>query len=358
VLIAIHRGSDDRDGYADGWAECLAARGVDVRWLDLTAQDALHQVQKCDGVMWHWSHTYKDNRVYRILNVLELNLGIPVFPNNYSSWHRRDKLAQYYLFQAAGVPMPKTWIFRDKQRARAWALQTDYPRVFKLSSGGGGWNVVLVSSSEAACQLIDDMFGPGIYSGQIEQHLTGDLPRNWPQLRALAGRCKAAARYVARGQPPSQRRLEQGYVYFQEFIPANDYKTGVAVVGDRAFGSLSFNRTDDFRTHGETLDDDPSHVDLKCIQMAFDISERLGFHFAGYDFLLYDGEPVVLEMDFRNGQPRGYWKRNLEWVSEPMSPQEAQVETFLSSIRCSKGKLGTTPIQQGNLASSSMDSLA
>ena len=120
-MIAIHRDTDHPDDYAEGWAECLVARGVDIRWVDLTARDALRQVQGCEGVMWHWSRSSKDMKIFRILNVIELYLGISVFPNHYSAWHRRDKLAQYSLFQAAGVPMPKTWIFWDKQRAREWA---------------------------------------------------------------------------------------------------------------------------------------------------------------------------------------------------------------------------------------------
>ena len=72
--------------------------------------------------------------------------------------------------------------------------------------------------------------------------------------------------------------------------------------------------------------------------MAFDISERLGFHDMGYDFLLHQGTPVILEMNFRNKGTPGYWKRNLEWVSEPMLPQEAQVEVFLNEIGLGNGK--------------------
>jgi len=91
------------------------------------------------------------------------------------------------------------------------------------------------------------------------------------------------------------------------------------------------------------LDYDPSHIDKKCVQMAFDISERLGFHLMGYDFLLHHGNPVILEMNFRNGTTRGHWKRNLEWVSEPMPPQEAQVKVFLNEIDSWNGKAMTTP---------------
>jgi len=338
VLIAIHRDADHPDGYAEGWADSLLARGVDVRRVNLTGQDALRQIQDCDGVMWHWGRTPSDKKIYRILTVIELQLGIPVFPNHCSSWHRRNKLAQYYLYQAAGVPMPKTWVFWDQQRAREWALQTDYPNVFKLSEGGGGEQVILVSSSEEACHLINRMFGPEIYASS--ERLV-DLPRYWQQLRSLARRLDAAARYIALGEPPSSSP-EKGYVYFQEFVPGNDYETGILVIGDRAFGSRILNGTEGFRSRsGKSYD--PSHIDIKCVELAFDISERLGFPMMAYDILLHHGEAVVLEMNFRNGKARGYWKRNLEWVSEPISPQEAQVETFVNEIRFGEGKSGAIP---------------
>ena len=157
MLIAIHQDATSSDAYLRGWAESLSKHGVIVQWVDLLAQDALDQVQGCDGVMWHWGSSSNDQKLYRILKVIELNLGIPVFPNHVSSWHRRDKLAQYYLLQSAGVPMPKTWVFWEKQAARDWAFTTNYPKVFKLSCSGGTKDVVLVSSPEEACLLIDRM---------------------------------------------------------------------------------------------------------------------------------------------------------------------------------------------------------
>ena len=342
MLIAIHRGADSQDDHADGWAECLKARGADVRWIDLTAQDALHQVQGCDGVLWRWNHPSDQHKVCRIIDVIELYLGLPVFPNHSSYLYHRDKLAQYHLFQAAGVPMPQTWIFWDKQKAIEWALQTDYPKIFKSSSGISGLDVVLLSSFQEARGLIERMFGQGIYSGQIEHHLKEGRPRNWPKLRALAGRYKAAARYLSLGLPPSRQCPEQGYVYFQELVPGNDYKTWIRVIGDRAFGILRFNRPNDFRSYSDKYDDNPSHVDLRCVEIAFDISERLGFPIMGYDFLLNRGEPVVLETTMQYPETRcGYWKRNLEWVSEPISPQEALVEAFLHRIRSGNRKSGT-----------------
>ena len=269
MLIAIHRDVESPDGVAERWAKGLTTRGVDIRWIDLTAPEALHQVRNCDGVMWHWSQVHKGRRICRNLHVIEFQLRIPVFPNHVSSWHRRDKLAQYYLLEAAGVPMPKTWIFWDKQQAREWALQTDYPKVFKLSSGGGGKGVVLVRSVKEANHLIDRMFGPGLSSGQIDQHLAGEISRFWLAPRTLMSRCKAAARFVALGKPPSSS-VEKGYVYFQDFVPGNDYKTGIIVIGNKAFGFLRFNERNDFRSYGVSSHHNLPPIDLSSAAQSTD----------------------------------------------------------------------------------------
>ena len=106
MLIALHRDTEYAECVADGWAECLTAGDIGVRWVDLTAQDALQQVQGCDGVMWRLGHKFQDKLMaYRILNAIELYLGIPVFPDHLTSWHYDEKLSQYYMFQAAGVSM-------------------------------------------------------------------------------------------------------------------------------------------------------------------------------------------------------------------------------------------------------------
>ena len=343
LIIAIHRETGSPDKYAEGWAECLEARGIDVCWIDLTSQHALHQVQSCSGVMWHWRDSSRDLKIFRILNVIEGYLGIPVFPSYHSSWHRRDKLSQYYLFQTENVPMPRTWVFWSKEEAKDWAIQSDYPSVLKLSAGGFGTDVVLVSSCKEACRLIDHLFGRGIYNTQLDLRLTGGMPRNWAQLRALASRCKAATSYVGCGQPPIKRNLEQGYAYFQEFVPGNDYTTRIIVIGDRAVGFLSLNEPNDFRAHSIKFDFDPTKINPKCVRMAFDISERFGFHFMGYDFLLHNGEPVVLEMNFGSRMGWGYWNHNLEWINNPISPEEAQVELFLSMIHSRNAK-STMPL--------------
>jgi hypothetical protein len=142
--------------------------------------------------------------------------------------------------------------------------------------------------------------------------------------------------FAFRGRPPFRQSPERGYAYFQEFVPGNSFSTSISVIGDRAFGSISFNRKGDFRSSGDALDYDPSAVNLDCVRLALDLSRRARFSMMAYDILMHGDVPVVLEMNFRNGKSSGYWSRNLDWTNVPILPQEAQVEVFLDSIRLEK----------------------
>ena len=73
--------------------------------------------------------------------------------------------------------MPQTWVFWDKDKAKEWARETDYPKVFKLSHGASGRNVAKVADAKHALRLIDRMFGSGIYWNRLEEPKVS--PRNW-----------------------------------------------------------------------------------------------------------------------------------------------------------------------------------
>jgi len=111
-------------------------------------------------------------------------------------------------------PHAKDVRFWNRQTARDWALQTGYPKVFKLSVGVGGRNVVLVRSQKEALGLIDQMFGPGICEDQIGRHPCRGIPRNWHQFRELGHRYKFAFHYAVQGQlrlPENRWRIEKEY---------------------------------------------------------------------------------------------------------------------------------------------------
>lgn len=344
MIIGIHPDRIGEESYSEKWTESLCAYGVEVRILNLLALNALEQARQCDGVMWRWAHNPQDKQVApRVLYTIEKYLGIPVYPNHDTAWHYDEKVAQYYLLQTLGVPMPRTWIFWDRESALEWARNTDYPKIFKLSCGAGSANVVKVASQHQAAQLIDQMFGRGVFPYTMNEYRPAILPRNLRQFRGMLARIKQGLKFGLKDLypplPSFSWRPEKGYVYFQEFLPNNDFDVRITVVGERAFGFRRLNRPEDFRASGSgRIEYNPAVIEPRCIEIAFHISERGGFQSMAYDFLFRQGQPVICEIsyayaDWAVQKCHGHWKPDLTWVEGNMWPEEAQVEDFIKYIR-------------------------
>lgn len=349
MKIAIYPDKSSSESYSEKWAEFLNKRNIQVKWVDLTAVDVLEQVRECDGLMWRVIHIPKDKQLAkRILYIIEKYMNIPVFPNYNTYWHYDDKIAQNYLLKSAGIPMPETWVFWNKDRALSWTENAEYPKVFKLAAGAGSSNVIKVTSKKEAQYLINRMFNQGIFPMTINEYKPKVMPRSLNQFKALFYRIKYGFLYVVNSLypplPPSWWQPEKDYIYFQEFIPENQYDTRITIIGNRAFGFRRFNRDNDFRASGSgKFNLEPSGVDLRCIRMALDVSNKLNFQNMAYDFLIKNNYPMIVEISYTCPDHTlikcpGYWNVDLTWVEGNMWPEEAQVEDFIEYIKEAKSK--------------------
>lgn len=349
MIIGIHPDRIDKVSYSDKWTEFLDARGVEVRVLNLLAPNAFEQARQCDGVMWEWAHNPQDKQsAKRILYTIEHYLDIPVYPDSSTAWHYDEKTAQFYLLQALNAPMLQTWLFWDKNSALQWARTAPYPVVFKLSSGAGSSNVIKVNNRSQAIGLINRAFKRGFFPYTMNEYKSiAGLPRSRSQLKSLIKRMIDSPRYLLANDYPALHPVhwkpEFGYVYFQEFLPDNEFDTRISIIGDRAFGLSRLNRPGDFRASGSgRIEHNPSAIDPRCVEIAFQISERGAFQSMAYDFLYRDGQPVICEIsyayvDWAVHDCPGHWRRDLSWVDGQMWPEEAQVEDFLTRV-CSAKK--------------------
>jgi ribosomal protein S6-L-glutamate ligase RimK-like protein len=340
-IVAIQPDSyGPRDASSPLWTKYLNEAGHETRAVDVRRADILEQVRGCHGFMWRHEHTPDSRQIARrLLPVLEREMGLAVYPDQRTCWHFDDKIAQAYLLEAAGIPVPKTWIWFDRDLASAWARDAAYPLVLKLWGGAGSTNVRLVRSFEEAKEWLARLFGPGLYG------LDSASVNPW---RRTGRVLKGAARTVTRGRPLYEaflRRpfweLHRGYVLFQEFLPGNAWDTRVTVIGRRAFAYRRMNRPGDFRASGSgNFNTDPSQIDMETVKLAYRVAERLGTQSVAIDGLRRGEERVVGEISYAyvswmvQSCP-GHWERSgdgIAWVDGNMWPEEAHVSDFLTRL--------------------------
>jgi hypothetical protein len=324
--------------FSTAWSAQLQRTGHEVVLVDAYRPRFIESLTGCDGFMWWFGQPPRlRNLGKRLLPALEHGLGIPVFPTWRTIWHFDDKVAQKYLLEAAGIPMPETHVFWSPQEALAFADSARYPWVIKLASGITSQNVALLPSAADARFWIRRLFGRGAAS----------LNRDGAIVR-LARRLVHAARAARTGTSSSTgtgRDLEKGFLLLQEFLDGNAFDTRVTVIGNRAFAFRRFNRPNDFRASGSgRIDWDPAPIAEDAVALAFRVARTLGAQSVAVDVLRRNGQPVINEISYyyegwavaacaghwrlQNGRPDGV----LEWVPGKVTPEDAILTDFLHQV--------------------------
>jgi hypothetical protein len=135
-------------------------------------------------------------------------------------------------------------------------------------------------------------------------------------------------RYFRGEDPYPYWQRDKNYAYFQEFMPNNTYDTRVTVIGDRAFAFRRMTRPNDFRSSGSgILSYDIDKIDQRFIEIAFQISNKLGFQSMAYDFMYGpNGEARFCEISYDYLDTTvfncpGYWDSKLDWHEGNFWPQ-------------------------------------
>ena len=321
--------------FSDRAADRLTTRGHEVVLVDARDADFFERVQSCDGFLWWFPPGALPRELgKRVLSALDHATHLHVLPDWRSCWHFDDKIAQTYLLQAAGIPMPATRIFWRYEDAIAFCRTARYPLVLKLPNGYRAENVALLRNPREAETMARRLFGAGVTSLQ---------PRRFATLRALLRplRNRLAA---WRGRPPlSEPQSHRGSMLLQEFVPDNDFDTRVTIIGNRAFAFRRRNRPDDFRASGGGLNDyDPANIDHDAIELAYRVADTLGMPTVCVDVMRTNGTPCITELSYFY-EPRliracpGHWLRDGTWVAGAMTPEDAVVDDFVSKLRPSTG---------------------
>lgn len=338
MKIAIH---ESKLGFHPRWATYCEEKGIPYKRVNVYANDLIAQLADCQALMWHHSHNNpKDILIAKqILFALE-HTGFQVFPDFNTSWHFDDKVAQKYLFERIGAPLVPSYVFFDRKIALSWAATTTFPKVFKLRGGAGSSNVKLIRTHSQAERLIRRAFGHGFSN----YDRWASLKERWYKYRigkaSILEPIKGLARIFT--PPPFDKAMgrERNYTYFQDFIPNNDSDTRIIVIGDKAFGLYRYVRKGDFRASGSgNFAYQRELFDLRCIQIAFDLTQKLQSQCAAYDFVFDElNNPLIVEISYGfitavyNPCP-GYWDADLQWHEGPFNPQGWMVEDLTARLK-------------------------
>ena len=348
-MIGIH----ERPGsFSDRWISYCTEKGIPFRRVDCLATDVERQCDGLDGLLWHWTHVDPASLLVarQIIASLERK-GIVVFPNVNTCWHYDDKVAQKYLLEAIGAPLIPTWVFTNEADAMRWIEGATWPKVFKLRCGAGSKNVRLVRSRRQAAGLCRQAFGKGFpaaagYLTDMQTRLRKTkTAREFRERLARAPRTLQTVLFLQRRMP-----RQQGYVYFQQFLPGNTFDTRVTIIGDRAWGFIRRNRPNDFRASGSgTIISEHEKIDKRCVDIAFGVADRIGTQSLAFDFLLNaQQEPMIAEISYcfwpsaDQHACEGQWDGQGVWHPGHVWPEEAILEDLLAVClnKMQEGRVG------------------
>jgi len=312
----------------DVYKEILEYNGIDYIDLNINSDSFWSDIKKIDLFLARIGH-YDDDLALaaQIIPIINLFLNIPCLPDYNTVWHYDDKVKQYYLLKSMDFPVIDSYVYWDKIEALNWAKNAEYPVVFKLKGGAGSANVKLVKSYKQAKSLIKKSFGKGIHPYFF------DLPGKF---KAFNYDRRTIIRYFLRpiyfkltdkASSFSNYHRHKNYVYFQKFLPGNEYDTRVWVIGERAYAFRRYTRKNDFRASGSDIFDmNRESLDRKMIEIAFNISEELSFQSMNYDFIYDENKnPLIAEISYASGDfpdfSDGYWDKNLIWHSGHYFPE-------------------------------------
>lgn len=325
-----------KGSFSDRWIAYCESKGIRYKLVNCYSNDIIEQLSDCEGLMWHFSQNSAKDFLFAKQLIFSLeSSGKKVFPNLNTVWHFDDKLGQKYLLESIGAPLVPTWIFYEKDNALKWIEQTVFPKVFKLRSGAGSQNVILIKSRNHAIKIIRKAFGKGIPVFDA----FGSLKEEWRKYKLgktnLFDIVEGLVRLLI---PPPYARAkgrEKGYAYFQEFIPDNTFDIRIIVIGDKAFGIKRMVRKNDFRASGSgIIFYERQNFSDETVQLSFKMAERLNSQCVAFDFI-YEGNRIyVIEVSYGFIKEVydpcvGYWDKQLNWHEGKFNPYGWMVEELI-----------------------------
>jgi glutathione synthase/RimK-type ligase-like ATP-grasp enzyme len=334
MKIAIHQSNGT---FSDRWIAYCEKEKIPYKIVDCYKNDIIQQLEDCTALMWHFHHASARATLFakQLLYSVAAS-GKKVFPDFNTVWHFDDKVGQKYLLEAIGAPLITSFVFYTKEEALEWVNQTSFPKVFKLRSGSSSNNVTLVKSKEQAIRLVNKAFGKGFSQYNAWPNFKERLRKFKHGKASLGNVSKGFIRLFYTTEFAKVAGMENGYIYFQEFIENNDCDIRIIVVNEKAFAIKRMVRENDFRASGSgTILYDKELFDVETIKIALQVTRQLNAQCLAYDFVYKDGKPLIVEISFGYDNKaydpcQGYWDKNLHWHQGSFVSQNWMVDAMRS----------------------------
>lgn len=334
MKIAIHHRSGS---FSDRWIIYCQENDIQYKIINCYDNDIINQVRDCDAILWHFHHEiYKDVLFAKqLLLSIELS-GKRVFPDMRTSWHFDDKVGQKYLLESFSIPLVPSYVFYTKKDAFDWVNTTSFPKVFKLRGGAGSANVKMIKNKDEAISIIHKAFGAGFSQFDRLGYFKEKYNKFKDGKETLLGVVKSIGRIFLSTEFAGMIGREKGYVYFQDFIPDNDFDIRVIVVDRKAFAIKRMVRKEDFRASGSgSIVYEKENFDLETIGLALNTAKILETQCCAFDFV-YDisGNPLIVEISYGfaiSGYEKcvGYWDDSMKFHEGHFNPYGWMIDTLL-----------------------------
>lgn len=337
MKIAIH---NRKGSFSDRWINYCEKQNLNYKIVNAYDSDIIEQLNDCDAFLWHHHHGIFSDTLFSQQLLSSLEHGkMKVFPDFNTAWHFDDKIAQKYLLEKIDAPLVPSYVFYDKAEALEWIKNTSFPKVFKLRRGAGAANVSLITSKRKATKIINTAFSKGFPAFNRIGHFKERINKVMHGKEDFTSIFKGIYRLIYSTEYGKAQPNEKGYAYFQDFIPNNDFDIRVIVIGKRAFALKRFVRKGDFRASGSgEISYCKEDIDVRCIEIAFQVNEKLKTQTIGYDFVFdKNNKPLIVEISYgfavKPYDPcPGYWDDHLNWHEGKFNPQEWMIEDLIKEI--------------------------
>ena len=333
------------EGYfSERWIKYCDENKIQYKIVNCYSTDIINDLNDCDGLLWHFSHGHPiDFQIATtVLRSLEVS-GKKTFPNINSCWHFDDKVAQKYLLESIGAPLIKSWVYYTKKDAINNIKKISYPKVFKLKGGASSVNVKLIKNEIQARKFVNKSFGVGFRQFDRYTLFKDALSKFKNSLISFKDLVREFGKIFVKSDYEKVKGNENGYLYYQDFLPNNSCDIRVIVIGEKAFAIKRLVRENDFRASGSgQIIYDKDQIDERCVQIAFDTVSILNTNCLGFDFLFDENNnPLIAEISYGFFQGAydkctGYWDRDLKWYNGSFVPQYWMVENLIKEINLNK----------------------